>query len=363
MRKGLMPAAAWVFAVACLTATPAHAQDLPVRAVLFYSPTCPHCHIVIENTLMPLSDQYGEQLQLLAVDTTTAQGWVLYRSAMERFEIPEERWGVPILIVGETVLHGSLEIPERFPPLVEAGLAQGGIDWPDIPGLRRLLSTEQTESPESSPDSITEPAQAASGVDEIVPASEMPPPEQDSLWATIRARLSRDPLGNALSIVVLVGMVASVATLAISSARRGTARSAAAKGWAVPLLAAAGMLVAGYLAFVETTGTEAVCGPVGDCNSVQQSPYAMLFGSLPVGVLGLVGYLAILATWLVMRLTLGKPSELARLALFGLTAFGVLFSIYLTFLEPFVIGATCAWCLSSAVIMTTLMWLSAPRAA
>jgi uncharacterized membrane protein len=41
-----------------------------------------------------------------------------------------------------------------------------------------------------------------------------------------------------------------------------------------------------------------------------------------------------------------------------MTLFGTLFSIYLTFLEPFVIGATCAWCLSSAVIMTIQMWLS-----
>jgi uncharacterized membrane protein len=38
-----------------------------------------------------------------------------------------------------------------------------------------------------------------------------------------------------------------------------------------------------------------------------------------------------------------------------MVAGGVLFSIYLTFLEPFVIGATCAWCLSSAVIMTLLL--------
>jgi uncharacterized membrane protein len=44
--------------------------------------------------------------------------------------------------------------------------------------------------------------------------------------------------------------------------------------------------------------------------------------------------------------------------LLGITLFGVLFSIYLTFLEPFVIGATCAWCLASAVTMTALMRFS-----
>jgi len=45
-----------------------------------------------------------------------------------------------------------------------------------------------------------------------------------------------------------------------------------------------------------------------------------------------------------------------------MTCFGIAFSIYLTFLEPFVIGATCAWCLTSAIVMTALFWLAAPRA-
>jgi uncharacterized membrane protein len=40
----------------------------------------------------------------------------------------------------------------------------------------------------------------------------------------------------------------------------------------------------------------------------------------------------------------------------------VLFSIYLTFLEPFVIGATCMWCICSAVIMIILLLASTPFA-
>jgi uncharacterized membrane protein len=46
------------------------------------------------------------------------------------------------------------------------------------------------------------------------------------------------------------------------------------------------------------------------------------------------------------------------IALLGMATFGLLFSIYLTLLEPFVIGATCAWCLTSAIILTALLWLS-----
>ena len=40
------------------------------------------------------------------------------------------------------------------------------------------------------------------------------------------------------------------------------------------------------------------------------------------------------------------------------STFGILFSIYLTFLEPFVIGATCAWCVTSAILMTVLFVLT-----
>ena len=55
----------------------------------------------------------------------------------------------------------------------------------------------------------------------------------------------------------------------------------------------------------------------------------------------------------------GAAADWAKVALLAMAAFGTLFSIYLTFLEPFVIGATCAWCLTSAVVMTLLMLLAA----
>jgi uncharacterized membrane protein len=127
----------------------------------------------------------------------------------------------------------------------------------------------------------------------------------------------------------------------------------------IPILAIVGIFVAGYLTFVEASGAEAVCGPVGDCNTVQQSKYAMLFGILPVGLLGLIGYLLIFGAWIIARLDLDHLSDYATVAIFGMTAFGTLFSIYLTFLEPFVIGATCAWCLTSAIVTAALFWLSA----
>ena len=80
---------------------------------------------------------------------------------------------------------------------------------------------------------------------------------------------------------------------------------------------------------------------------------------LPIGVLGLVGYAAIICAWLVGTRARGIASAWAVIALLGLTMGGTLLSAYLTFLEPFVIGATCVWCLTSAIAITVLMWLAA----
>ena len=160
----------------------------------------------------------------------------------------------------------------------------------------------------------------------------------------------------------MIGMVASLIYAGIRLVRDdgGEMSRFAQVGWTVltPLLALAGLAVAGYLTYVETQLVQAVCGPVGDCNAVQSSSYARLFGVLPVGVLGAAGYVGILAAWLLNRLGRGRLAAKAPVAVLVMTLFGVIFSIYLTYLELFVIRAVCIWCLTSAVIITLLMLLS-----
>lgn len=130
----------------------------------------------------------------------------------------------------------------------------------------------------------------------------------------------------------------------------------------VPILCVLGLGVAGYLTFVETRQVAAICGPVGDCNTVQSSAYAKLFGFMPVGLVGILGYLAILAAWAVAQFREGRLPDLAALAVFAFALFGVLFSIYLTYLELAVILAVCMWCLMSAVIMAALLVLTSGSA-
>jgi uncharacterized membrane protein len=108
------------------------------------------------------------------------------------------------------------------------------------------------------------------------------------------------------------------------------------------------------MAFVEVSGAQAVCGPVGDCNTVQQSEYARLLG-VPVGVLGVAGYAALIVGWTFSAIGPVRWNDTMTRALWAMAFLATLFSIYLTFLEPFVIGATCAWCLSSALLAALIL--------
>lgn len=340
------------------------ADEPVVRAVLFYSPTCPHCHTVINETLLPMMEQYGERLQVIGIDITQPGGAALYEASTEQFNVPAEMQGVPRLVVGDRFMVGSLQIPQEFPGIVEQGLASGGIDWPAIPGLAEVMAaSQQAEQAEQTPAPVAEseavaatdtPVLAATPTPEVVAITTGSLPPTDASAASTGM-----PEGGWLAAVLLGGMVLALlyAAARIWLARHGLfpqPLTAAVTSPLIPILAVLGLGVAGYMAYIEITHVAAVCGPVGECNVVQTSQYAAIAG-IPVAVLGLVFYLATLVLWAVQRSGAGKWARPAALALLGMAVFGVLFSIYLTLLELFVIHAVCMWCLSSALITTLIM--------
>jgi len=330
---------------------PAQAADPTVRAVMFYSPSCGHCHIVLEEVIPPLQEKYGEQLQILLVNVTTESGQVLYGSYLEAFQISENMRGVPAMILGDHVMVGSVQIPEELPGMIEEYLADGGVDWPSIPGLDLILA--ELNEPESDIDTVSAEQETTQSATEVQ--------ETDSSTPGFIRKYNQDPIANSIAVVVLIGMVFSLLYAGITFIRPVDDEEAPPPPryiWIIPVLCIAGLFVAGYLSYIEITQQEAVCGPVGDCNSVQQSKYATLFGFLPVGIFGLMGFVAILASWLVWRYGPETIRKWAALAMWGMSIFGVLFMVYLTFLEPFVIGATCAWCIGSAIITTLIMLLA-----
>jgi uncharacterized membrane protein len=119
-------------------------------------------------------------------------------------------------------------------------------------------------------------------------------------------------------------------------------------------LAAVGIGVATYIAIAQAGDGAAAClGGGGGCETVAESSHSELLG-VDVAVLGILGY-ALLLVCAVLR------GDGARLAGFSLSLAGFGFSVYLTYLELFVIEAICQWCLVSAVLMTALFGVNALR--
>jgi uncharacterized membrane protein len=335
--------------------------------------------------MIPLMEEYGEQLAVLGIDTTTEMGGTLFVSAITYYEVPENRRGVPTLVIEDTVLVSTMEIENEFHGMIEAGLAADGNDWPEFPGLAEVVAeamaaSETSQEEEAVPTDVptTEPEVAV--VEEAETAVPIPPPvaekstevPQDTIvqplesidtstMADAEAVPPADPVGFALGWLVLLGLVVvliigvwqlggnwGVVTQVDTPLDENRGRNILM--WALIFI---GLIVSGYLAYVEMTQVKAVCGPVGECNIVQSSPYAQIAG-IPIAVLGLFFYLTVIALWLLQRVD--NMRRLVLWALVGLTIFGTLFSLYLTLLELLVIGAICMWCLTSAVV-TGLMCL------
>lgn len=110
------------------------------------------------------------------------------------------------------------------------------------------------------------------------------------------------------------------------------------------VLAVVGGLISAYLTWTHFAGLTPVCTGSGEgCETVQSSRYASILG-IPVALLGLLAY-----GGLVFSAILWKEAGVYLGFLISLV--GTLFSAYLTYLEIFVIGALCQWCLASAAIM------------
>jgi uncharacterized membrane protein len=120
------------------------------------------------------------------------------------------------------------------------------------------------------------------------------------------------------------------------------------------ILAVAGIGVATYIAIAESGGGAPKCiAGGGGCETVAESKYSHLAG-INVAVLGSVGYLLLLVAAIV-------PGDLGRFGGFLTALIGFGFSLYLTYLELFVIDAICQWCIASAVLMALSLAVAATR--
>lgn len=121
-----------------------------------------------------------------------------------------------------------------------------------------------------------------------------------------------------------------------------------------------GLAVSAYLTYIKFSHAAIYCTPgLGDCDAVNTSRWSELWG-IPIALFGMISYAALLVLvfW-------GSKISLVRdynnLFIFGIGTFGFLFSLYLTYLELFVIQAICQWCLVSAICMAIIFIASIIR--
>ena len=135
------------------------------------------------------------------------------------------------------------------------------------------------------------------------------------------------------------------------------------------LLVIAGLALAGALvssaSLYHHYGTSATSycdiGENFNCDIVNRSTYSTVAG-IPVALIGVAGYLAVLALASVCRNRDQTPAMLAIGSLGGLG-----FALYLTYIEGFVLSAWCILCLSSLVlilsitVLSSLLWVHSIR--
>ena len=121
---------------------------------------------------------------------------------------------------------------------------------------------------------------------------------------------------------------------------------------AIAAFALVGAAIAAYLTYVHYAHTSPIC-TTGGCEKVQTSKYSELAG-VPVALLGLLAYAAIIATTL-------RRGVAAAFAGVLLALVGVAFSGYLLWAQIGPIGALCQWCVGNDLVITLVAVLCVAR--
>ncbi|MCC6499666.1 MAG: vitamin K epoxide reductase family protein [Anaerolineales bacterium] len=120
-----------------------------------------------------------------------------------------------------------------------------------------------------------------------------------------------------------------------------------------------GLLVSIYMTIYKITSNDNMCIGSKDCSVVNASRYSEVNG-IPVAVIGMAGYLALLAVqWLERKP--GFIQQNGAMIFFGLAVTGFLFTVYLVFVEVALLKAYCPFCITSQVAMTLIFILAVVR--
>src|SRR5436189_3374449 len=114
-----------------------------------------------------------------------------------------------------------------------------------------------------------------------------------------------------------------------------------------------------YLTIQDVTGQSLRCTIVSGCSEVLSSKYAHI-GSIPLASVGAAAYFGVFSLAILAAFGYGFARPLLRLTV----TLMFLMTLWLLYLQAFVIHHFCQYCLLSAVvttILTAIVWTSKPR--
>jgi len=125
----------------------------------------------------------------------------------------------------------------------------------------------------------------------------------------------------------------------------------------VAALALAGIFISLYLTLYKLGVIGELTCSIGSCETVNTSKWST-FLHLPVALWGLLFYIEVFVISLVGTIPRFENEPFVSVLLVAEAAIGVLFSAWLTYLELAVIHAICIWCVTSAVVVTAILFVS-----
>lgn len=306
-------------------ACPAFAAN-EVNVVLFWSPTCPHCHDVIENILPPIQERFKNKLLITYIMLyKESQAEPFYNLASE-YGVKKSDVGVPFMIIGNKVLIGTDEIEKDMPNMIQDGIKRGGVPFPE-----KVLHSEFSK------------------------------------YIDVRAIENKNSEGKPYAIftVIFLLIVAlySLLSLKFKSLIRYVNFFKVIRGYLIPMVIVMGFLISIYLFYLETTGSSGVCIIFSGCDTVQKSSFSHIFGVIPVAALEIFAYCVFFALW-VYAYKLNKDKVFhfdSKMVLFWISFMAVIVAICLTTLEIFIINAACVYCIISSIIIGLLLILFNPN--
>ncbi|MGQ9626259.1 MAG: hypothetical protein ACUVV0_05055 [Anaerolineae bacterium] len=149
-----------------------------VEIFFFYSDTCPHCHIVIEEVLPKIEQKYGDRVRIRYFEISDPDNYALMLGLERIYGVTEEQAGIPEIFLGNVVMIGSHIIRQNLDKEIERYLAMGGFEFPELddipkPEVSIVTPTPTSSKPEAkstpgNPDFAQTPTAVAMGVDKPI---------------------------------------------------------------------------------------------------------------------------------------------------------------------------------------------------